>query len=59
MPIVVKVLPKAEYQAWLAAQKATAAPQAPEPEPAPAVPAASEPAQAADVAQAPAAAPAA
>jgi len=31
MPIVVKVLPKAEYQAWLAGQKAAAAPAAPAP----------------------------
>ncbi len=29
MPIVVKVLPKAEYQAWLAGQKAAAAPAEP------------------------------
>ena len=40
MPIVVKVLPKAEYQTWLAAQKAARAP-APEVIPeAPAAPAA-------------------
>lgn len=58
MPIVVKVLPKAEYQAWLAAQKAASAP-------APAAPvieqpAAEEPAEAvAAPAPAPAAAPAA
>lgn len=54
MPIVVKVLPKDEYQAWLAAQKAAAAP-----EPAPQALPAPEPVQAADAAQAPAAAPAA
>ncbi len=40
MPIVVKVLPKAEYQAWLAGQKAAAAPAAPAQEaPAPEAPA--------------------
>ena len=31
MPIVVKAVPKAEYQAWLAAEQAKRAPQAPEP----------------------------
>ena len=38
MPIVVKVVPKAEYQAWLAQQKAANAPPAPAAAPAPAVP---------------------
>src|SRR6478752_2323334 len=44
MPIVVKVLPKAEYQAWLAQQKAANAPAeaAPAPAPAPAEPAPAE-----------------
>jgi cytochrome c oxidase subunit 2 len=39
MPIVVKVLPKAEYQAWLAQQKAANAPAEAAPAPAEAAPA--------------------
>jgi len=35
MPIVVKAVPPAEYQQWLAAQKAAAAPAPVEPAPAP------------------------
>lgn len=59
MPIVVKVLPKAEYQAWLAEQKAAAAP-APAVEPAPAPAATEVPTEAATAPAAePAAAPAA
>src|SRR6478735_9739584 len=42
MPIVVKVLPKAEYQAWLAQQKAANAPAEAAPAPAPAEPAPAE-----------------
>ncbi|MGH8085488.1 MAG: cytochrome c oxidase subunit II [Lysobacter sp.] len=38
MPIVVKAVPPAEYQQWLAAQKGTAAPAPVEPQPAPAEP---------------------
>lgn len=53
MPIVVKVLPKAEYAAWLAAQK----PAAPE-QPAEAAPADAADAPAAEAVTAPAAAPA-
>jgi cytochrome c oxidase subunit 2 len=48
MPIVVKVLPKAEYQSWLAQQKASAA------APAEAAPAEAAPAEAAPAAAAPA-----
>ena len=43
MPIVVKVLPKAEYQAWLAQQKAANAPAEAAPAPAEAAPAEAAP----------------
>jgi cytochrome c oxidase subunit II len=62
MPIVVKVLPKAEYQAWLAAQKpAPAVEPAPVPAVEPAVPVEAAPAPAAEApaATTPEAAPAA
>jgi cytochrome c oxidase subunit 2 len=51
MPIVVRVLPKAEYNTWLAEQKAKNAPAA---APAPAAPAPAEPAPAAPAEAAPA-----
>ncbi len=65
MPIVVRVLPKAEYTAWLAEQKAKnapaaapapAAPAPAEPAPAEAAPAEAAPAEAAPATDAPAAA---
>ena len=55
MPIVVKVLPKAEYQSWLAQQKASAAaPEDAATAPAEAAPAEAAPVEAAPVASAPA-----
>ncbi|HJW47245.1 MAG TPA: cytochrome c oxidase subunit II [Lysobacter sp.] len=63
MPIVVRVLPKAEYATWLAAQKAKNAPPAPaapaapaEPAPTDAAPAETPPAEATPTEAAPAAA---
>ena len=47
MPIVVKAVPKAEYQQWLAAEKAKRAPAAPAAAPAPAAPAEAAPTDAA------------
>ncbi len=52
MPIVVKAVPKAEFQRWLAAQKAKNAPSTPVPAPAPAQPAPAQPEAPAETAEA-------